>query len=129
MGAEKMEKARLRKERLEKEENERKEKADREETEKAHKASIKAKRDQEKKKLRKARQAFRRAVNDSNEVATNSLWTNIDEMNDDIELICAHLNSIELDTFTSDLAKTSMLQSVIDKASNLRDDSAKHKKA
>ena len=61
--AEKMEKARLRKERLEKEENERKEKAereakekaDREETEKAHKASIKAKRDQEKKKLRKAR--------------------------------------------------------------------------
>jgi DnaJ family protein C protein 2 len=137
---EKKEKARLKKEKRDKEEREAKEKeelaakliAEREEQEKQEKAEIKAKREKEKKKLRKSRQVFRRLIISEHEADSSGAWTSVEDMNDDIEIICEKLDAIELDNFTGILADDSnknKLNIVIEKANGLRDDTAKAEKA
>ena len=138
---EKKEKVRLRQEKLEKEERETKEKEEREAKEKAeveglekaNKAEMKAKREQEKKKLRKLKQAFRRLMlSEYDADSPNTPWTSIVDMNDDVETIGDKLNAMELDGLTSRIANDTSddkLKIVMDKANDLRDDTAKAEKA
>jgi DnaJ family protein C protein 2 len=132
---------RLRQEKLEKEERETKEKEEREAKEKAeveglekaNKAEMKAKREQEKKKLRKLKQAFRRLMlSEYDADSPNTPWTSIVDMNDDVETIGDKLNAMELDGLTSRIANDTSddkLKIVMDKANDLRDDTAKAEKA
>ena len=96
---EKLEKVRQKKLRLEriedekreKEETEERERADREREEKEERVRMKAKRDQEKKILRKSRQSLRKIL-----VA--------DEMKDDIEFLCERLNVTQIDDLTQKMS-------------------------
>lgn len=139
---EKKEKARLKKEKLEREESLRKEKeerearenAEREQKEKEEKAQMKLKREQEKKKIRKSRQALRRLVLSEYEkdaLKDNPTWTSLDDMNDDVEVLCAKFSVIELDDMTMKIteAANNKLKMVQDRANDFRDENEKAKKA
>jgi DnaJ family protein C protein 2 len=93
---------------------------------------MKVKRDQEKKRLRKSKQALRRLVlaeygTDSNK--DTPTWTSIADLNDDVETLCEKLSSLELDSLTTEITDSSELQIVVDRANDLRDDTTKEKKA
>jgi DnaJ family protein C protein 2 len=137
---EKREKARLREERLKKEEQLRKEKEEQEERERAEleekerekQAHIKMKKEQEKKAMRKSRQALRKlvlALFQTDSSTDNPTWCNFDDMNDDVEMLCENLSALELDLLTNEITDTSYLNLVKNKANELRDDTAKAMKA
>ncbi len=111
---EKQEKIRLKKEKKEKEEREKKEKEEKEAKEKAERESkekeervrLKAQKEQEKKVLRKARQALRKAVLAQYDIENSSnykTWDSIEDMNEDLELLCSSLSALELRNLTNDL--------------------------
>lgn len=108
------------------------EKAEKDVREREEKKQMKVKRDQENKRLRKSRQALRRLV--LAEYGTDSIkdrptWTSISDLNDDVETLCEKLSGLELDSLTSEIADSSKLQIVVDRANDLRDDITKEKKA
>lgn len=131
---EKKERARLKREQQEreeqerknKEEKERKEQQERELKEKEERARIKAKRDEEKKVLRVARQSFRKLVLSTG--GESNVWKNMEDMNDDVELLCSKLGAVELDALTSQVTSSSNSNGdasfavVFDKAMSLKDD-------
>merc|ERR1719223_1673318 len=144
---EKEEKLRLKKEKQERGEMERKEKeerearetAEREKKEKEEKKNAKIKRDQEKKVLRKAKQSFRKLVIAEYEIETkdttsseSQTWDKLEDMNDDLELLCSKLCLVELTSFTKEVTdvkgnneKMEMVQS---RANDLKEGAAKKSK-
>lgn len=137
---EKAEKARLREERLKREEQERKDKEEKdareraefEEKEREKQAQFKIKKEQEKKILRKSRQALRKLVLGlyENECTTDDpTWCSFHDMNDDVEILCENLSAIELDSLSNEISDASCLTLVSNKANEMRDDTEKAKKA
>lgn len=132
---EKKEKARLKqeqkereeREKKEQEEKERKEKQDRELKEKEERARQKAVRDEEKKVLRLARQNFRKLVLSKALDSDTKTWQNMEDMNDDVELLCSKLGAIALDALTDQVSTSegnddSNLSVVFTKAKSLKDE-------
>jgi len=150
LAEEKAEMARLKKEKEQNEKKEAEEKAQREAKEEAERAGKEAKerasakeaRQQEKKILRKAKQGLRRLVLAEYEVDNNRAendgdytptWNTIEDMNDDVETLCEKLSAVKLTSLTQDVApkddaSKSNLTIVLEKANDLRDDSARAKK-
>jgi DnaJ family protein C protein 2 len=138
---EKEDKIRMKKEKQEREERERKEKEEmegrekeeREKKEKEEKANAKLNKEREKKILRKARQALRKAVmaEYNIEAETNyKTWDSVEEMSDDVELLCKSLCAVKLGAVTSELADTNdhKLTIIRDKANDLKVGAAKKSK-
>jgi DnaJ family protein C protein 2 len=84
-----------------------------EEEEREKRAAEKAIREGEKKLLRKTRQAFRKLVMNAYDTTTTctadndytSVWKNLEEMNDDLELLCSKLTQVQLSKMTQELEK------------------------
>ena len=141
---EKEEKLRLKKEKQEREESERKEKeerearetAEREQKEKEEKKNAKLKRDQEKKVLRKAKQSFRKLVFAEYEIESkdttsseSQTWDNLEDMNDDLELLCSKLSLVQLTSFTKEVTdkngNNEKMELVQSRANDLKEGAAK----
>ena len=84
-----------------------------EEEEREKRAAEKVIREGEKKLLRKTRQAFRKLVMNAYDTTTTctadndytSVWKNLEEMNDDLELLCSKLTQVQLSKMTQELEK------------------------
>lgn len=84
------------------------EQAAKEEVEKQEKAAQKAIREKEKKQLRKTRQSFRKLTMTAyqsiqQEQDSQQVWSSLEEMNDDIELLCSKLTEVQLSQLTQEL--------------------------
>eukprot|EP00543_Licmophora_paradoxa_P016485 CAMPEP_0202457128 /NCGR_PEP_ID=MMETSP1360-20130828/14208_1 /ASSEMBLY_ACC=CAM_ASM_000848 /TAXON_ID=515479 /ORGANISM="Licmophora paradoxa, Strain CCMP2313" /LENGTH=383 /DNA_ID=CAMNT_0049077119 /DNA_START=110 /DNA_END=1261 /DNA_ORIENTATION=+ len=111
------EKERIANERKEKEEAEKrakqeqqeriaKENAQREQQEKDRKAAAKVHYEKEKKRLRKARQGFRKIILATHEKANAVMegrWESMEDMNDDVEFLCQNLDAPQIEELTTTL--------------------------
>jgi DnaJ family protein C protein 2 len=83
-----------------------------EQEEREKKAAERLIREGEKKLLRKTRQSFRKLVMNAYETTTTttadnytSVWKDLEEMNDDLELLCSKLTQVQLSKMTQELEK------------------------
>jgi DnaJ family protein C protein 2 len=86
---------------LEEQERSQAERAKQDEEEKASKASARAIREKEKKQLRKSRQSFRKLTMEA--VEAQNMLSSLEEINDDIELLCDKLTAQQLSRLTETL--------------------------
>ena len=85
-----------------------KEREEREREERSTKAVAKAIKEKEKKQLRKCRQLFRKLIMTAYQQQESAspgerVWENLEEMNDDMELLCSQLTAVQLTRLTDAL--------------------------
>ena len=87
------------------------EEAQRQEQERDQKAQAKAIREKEKKQLRKMRQSFRKLTMTAYQQQQEEgvVWETLEDMNDDIELLCNKLTEVQLSKLTEELGEKSDL--------------------